>query len=354
MFLEDVRKKINRIDYEIINLLNERMELALRTKKQKKKVKDGKREKAVFDNIERYSHRLIQDDFSKKIFTEIISESKRLQDRNLELIGFQGEHGANCEVASKTFNPDYVPIPCLEFVDVFEGLENRNFDLGILPVENTLEGAVTEVNDLLINSDRDIQIIGEVKLSINHCLLTLPETDHREIKVVYSHSQALAQCRGFISRNNLESRPFYDTAGAARMISTTRPKAAAAIASRLCAELYDLEIIKENIEDEMTNSTRFLILSKGKKDVNGDKCSIVFSTKHEAGALFNVLKIFSDTSINLTRIESRPLRKDPGNYAFLLDFKGSDREKKVQGVLESVKQKTVMYKFLGCYKEAVR
>ena len=231
MYQDDVRKKINRIDYEIIKLLNDRMELALRTRKQKSKTKDRNREKAVFDNIGKYSHKLVHRDFSRNLFSEIMNESKRLQDQNLELIGFQGEHGANCEVASKTFNPDLVPIPCLEFADVFEGLENKNFDLGILPVENTLEGAVTEVNDLLINNKIDVRIVGEVKLAINHCLLTLPENDHREIKIVYSHSQALAQCRGFISRNNLEPRPFYDTAGAARMISNMRPKAAAAIAS---------------------------------------------------------------------------------------------------------------------------
>ncbi|MBI4713302.1 MAG: prephenate dehydratase, partial [Planctomycetes bacterium] len=214
--------------------------------------------------------------------------------------------------------------------------------------ENSLEGAVTEVNDLLVGTE--LKIVAEVKLPIHHSLLSLPETDYREIKAVYSHPQALAQCRGFLSRNNLEPVPFYDTAGAAKMISETRPKAVAAIASRHCAELYDLEIIKDEIEDDKSNFTRFLVLANESAKESGNKCSIVFSTKHEAGTLFAVLKIFSDAGINLTRIESRPIRTDPGKYAFFLDFQGSDRDQKVVRALAEAKQKSVMFKLLGCYK----
>jgi len=352
MNLKEVRLKINNIDYEIIKLLNERMELSIRTKKLKSAIRDVEREKEVMDNIYRYSHSLIEKEFSKNLFLQIIAESRRLQNKELRLIGFQGEHGANSDVAIGKFNPELAAIPCREFIEVFEGVKTDKFELGILPVENSLEGAVTEVNDLLINSDTDLNIVGEIKLPINHSLMALPETDHREIKLVYSHPQALAQCRGFLIRNHLEPRPFYDTAGAAKMISINRPKAAAAIANSLCAELYNLEIIKENIEDEITNFTRFLIVSKIKSPEAGDKCSIIFSTKHEAGALFGVLSLFSDASINLTRIESRPFRKDPGSYAFLMDFKGSIQDDKVNQILKSVKTRVNLYKFLGCYKEA--
>ena len=171
--------------------------------------------------------------------------------------------------------------------------------------------------------ETELKIVGEIKIPIHHCLLALPETEYRDLKIVYSHPQALAQCREFISRHKLEPRPFYDTAGAAKMLSEDRPDAACAIANKLCAELYHLEIIQENVEDHESNSTRFVILSRDESSEPGNKCSIMFSLKDEAGALFSILKIFSDRAINLTRIESRPHRNDPGNYVFFTDFEGS-------------------------------
>ncbi|MBU0532816.1 prephenate dehydratase [Candidatus Micrarchaeota archaeon] len=352
MDLEKIRKKIDFIDAEIVKLLNERMEFALRTKKLKENIVDAKREEEVFGQIRKYSQGLIRPEFSGKVFDEIIKESVRLQEIDQKLVGFQGEHGAFGEVAIKKYDASLVPIPCMEFIDVFEGVRKNQLDFGLVPVENSLEGAVTQVNDLLVETD--LSIVGEINTPITHCLLALPETDYREIRVVYSHPQALAQCRKFISRNKLEPRPFYDTAGAAKMLSKEKPRAASAVASKLCAELYNLEIIKENIEDTDTNSTRFILLSKEKSSEKGDKCSVIFSTKHQAGALFSVLELFAKAEINLTRIESRPIRTDPGNYAFLLDFQGSDEDGKVIEILEKTKEKTSMYKFLGCYREAQR
>lgn len=350
MELNELRTKIDRIDSELLNLLGKRMEYALRTKRMKKSVDDPTREKEVIDSARKQSKGLIRPEFSQKLFEQIIAESKSLQQTDLKLAGFQGEHGAYSEVAVKEYGKGLVPIPCLEFVDIFEAVGKGQLDYGVVPVENSLEGAVTVVNDLLVETD--LQIVGEVKVPIHHCLLALHDTDYRDIKVVYSHPQALAQCRGFIARNKLEPRPYYDTAGAAMMLANERPKAAAAIAGRLCAEMYDLEVLKENIEDHESNYTRFVVLSKHRSGEKGDKCSIIFSTAHKAGALYSVLKIFSDAGINLTRIESRPIRKDPGKYAFLLDFLGSDSDAKVADVLEKVKKETPMYKFLGCYKEA--
>jgi prephenate dehydratase/chorismate mutase len=350
MELGEARKRIDQIDADIIKMLSERMELALRAGKLKDQVFDPEREKKVLENVTSRSHGVLRSDFSEKIFRDIITESKQLQERGLTLMGFQGEHGAFGEVASGKYNSEMIPIPCREFVDVFNGVANNQIDLGIVPVENSLEGAVTQVNDLLIESE--LKIAGEVRIPINHCLLTLPDTDYREIKVVYSHPQALAQCRGFLQRNNLEPRPYYDTAGSAKMLSRDMPKASAAIASSLCAELYNLQVIKENIEDHSSNSTRFVVISNKTNSNGGNKCSLVFATEHRAGKLFNILKLFADAEINLTRIESRPLRSEPGNYAFLLDFQGSDKDENVIKLLETVRQKTILYKFLGSYEEA--
>jgi prephenate dehydratase/chorismate mutase/prephenate dehydratase len=351
MELTELRKKIDGIDEEILKLLNRRMEFALRTSKLKDGIADESREKEVLEMAERHSKGLISPGFTKRIYDEIIKESKELQGKDATIVGFQGEHGAYSEVAVRGADKSWVPIPCTEFMDVFDGVKNGQLDLGVVPVENSLEGAVTQVNDLLVETD--LRIVGEVKVPVHHCLLALPESDYRDIKVVYSHPQALAQCRGLISRNKLEPRPYYDTAGAAMMLANERPKAAAVIASRLCAEVYDLEVLKENVEDHDANYTRFVVLSKEPASEEGNKCSVIFSTAHKAGALFNVLKVFSDAEINLTRIESRPIRKDPGKFAFLLDFQGSDRDEKVKTALEKMKEETEMFNFLGCYKEAV-
>jgi len=351
MEISDLREKIDRIDFELLKLIQTRMEIALKTKKFKADVVDSKREEEVLNRVVSHSKvlGLMSPEFTEHLFSKIMEESKQLQAKGYRLVGFQGEHGAFSEVAARKYDLELVYIPCVEFADVFEGVEEGYLDLGIVPVENSLGGAITQVNELLIETP--LKIISEVKIPVHHYLLTLPETDYREIRVVYSHPQALTQCRNFLTRNHLEAQPYYDTAGAARMLSMERPKATAAIASELCGEIYDLEIIKENIEDHEENKTRFLVLSKCDLDEPGTKCSIIFSAAHRAGSLFAVLKIFAEAGINLTRIESMPNREDPGNYYFFLDFEGDVRDENIKQVLAAVVQHTIMYKFLGCYKE---
>ncbi len=347
--LGKMRKRIDAIDQEIIKMLNERMEIAARARKLKSAVEDPEMEKQVVANVRAHSRNLMAPDFSEKLFRDVVAESKRIQSRDSMLVGFQGEHGANSEIALSAYDSMLVPIPCAEFADVFEGVKKSQLDLGMVPVENSLEGAVGQVNDLLVEAD--LKVIGEITIPIHHNLLALPCSSDLEIRTVYSHPQALAQCRGFISRNRLEPRPFYDTAGAAKMLSEERMKGAAVIASPLCAGLYNLEIIKDNIEDDASNATRFVLLSREESGEKGNKCSTIFSTRHEAGALFRVLKIFADANINLTRIESRRVRDDSRKYAFLMDFQGSDKEAGVAGALAKLEKEASMYKFLGCYRE---
>ena len=242
-----------------------------------------------------------------------------------------------------------VSISCKEFSEVFKGVNSGIYDFGIVPVENTLGGIVGEVNDIMFKTD--LHIVGAVDLKIHHALMTLHDIDHREIKTVYSHPQALAQCREFLIRNKLEPSPFYDTAGAARWLTEKQPKGSAVIASKLAGDLYNLKIVKENIEDHEVNRTRFLILAKEaiSKDMAGEKCSIVFSTKDKAGVLYEILNIFAEKNINLTRIESVPSR--PGEYAFFVDFIGSSSDKPVSEVINQVKTRTSNFRFLGCYSE---
>jgi len=350
MKLDEIRSKIDKVDRELLVLLQERMGLALRSKKFKVNVGDPEREENLLARAERMNLDLVEQSFTRQLLKTIIEESKRLQREERQLVAFQGEHGAYGEVAARHLVPGGAFIPCMEFVDVFRGVEEGYLDLGVVPVENSLEGAVTQVNDLLTSTN--LNVIGEAKVSVKHCLLATEATDYREIRLVYSHPQALAQCRGFLLRNKLEPRPFYDTAGAAKMIARENPKAAAAIASALSAELYDLEIIKDGIEDGPANTTRFLLLSREPYTAGGDKTSIIFATAHEAGQLFKVLSLFAEAHINLTRIASMPLRSDPGNYAFFLDFEGAYQDKTVAPVLAQMKELTISMKNLGSYPAA--
>jgi prephenate dehydratase len=344
---EDIYKKIDKIDRELLVLLQERMGWVLRSNKFKQTASDAAAEAEMLTRFEQLNLDLMERSFTKQLLKTIIDESKRLQQEDRQLIAFQGEHGAYGEVAARKLVPGGAYIPCLEFIDVFRGVEEGYLDLGVVPVENSLEGAVTQVNELLTTTN--LKVIGEAKISVNHCLLATDVTDYREIRQVYSHPQALAQCREFLMRNKLEPRPYYDTAGAAKMLARENPKAAAAIASALSADLYNLEIIKEGIEDGPSNSTRFLLLSREPYADKAEKTSIIFATAHEAGRLFAVLQLFAEADINLTRIASMPLRSDPDNYSFFLDFEGSDKDENVIRLLNQMKDLTISLKNLGSY-----
>ena len=347
MKLDEIRRRIDKIDRELLVLLQERMGLAIQAKKFKTKVQDSKREEVVLSRAERMNLDLVKGSFSRQLLGAIIEESKRLQHQDRQLVAFQGEPGAYGDVASRRLAPGGAYIPCLEFADVFNGVAEGYLDLGVVPVENSLEGAVTQVNDLLTTTD--LYIIGELRLPVNHCLLALEPVDLREIRVVYSHPQALAQCHQFLMKNKMEPRPYYDTAGAAKMLARENPRAAAAIASDLCSELYDLDIIARNIADGAVNFTRFLLMSREPSKVRGEKTSIIFTTAHEAGQLFNVIGIFAEAKINLTRIASMPVRQDPGNYSFFMDFEGAIDDPHIEAVFEKMKKMSIKVKCLGSY-----
>lgn len=347
MKLQQIRDAIDKTDRELVSLLAKRMELGLRTRPFKKDTLDTSREKAVLERADKSRLGLLEKAFVQDAFTSIMAESKRLQNQDLSLVAFQGEHGAYSELASRKLVPQKAAyIPCSRFSEVFDGVENGGFDIGIVPVENSLEGAVTQVNNLLTGTN--LKVVGETVVSIDHCLLVRPGLDHREIKAVYSHPQALGQCSGFIERNGLEARPYYDTAGAAKMLIEEEVNAAA-IASSLCAEIYGLDILKKHIEDDASNQTRFLMLSKTASKVEGNKCSLVFSTTHEAGKLFEVLQVFANAKVNLTRIASMPHREDQGNYNFFLDFEGNQNDPQIKEVIGAVKSHSKNLNFLGCY-----
>jgi prephenate dehydratase len=348
MKLDDIRGRIDQIDRELLVLLQERMGLALRSRKFKSAVADPRREQDVLARAERMNLDLIKGSFARQLLGHIIEQSKRLQLQERLLVAFQGEHGAYGEIASRRLAPPGSAfIPCQEFADVFEGVEQGSLDLGVVPVENSLEGMVTPVNDLLTTTG--LHIIGEARVAVQHCLLAVEPATLGELRAVYSHPQALAQCQSFLRRHRLEARPYYDTAGAAKMIAREHLRSAAAIGSALCAELYDLEIVAEAIADGPGNTTRFLLLSRRPFQGRGAKSSILFTTAHQAGQLYGVLRLFAEAGINLTRIASIPVRSDPGRFSFFLDFEGDAADAHVAPVLAQLARQATAFRCLGSY-----
>jgi prephenate dehydratase len=268
-------------------------------------------------------------------------------------IGFQGESGSYSETSASTRFPDPNNsfIPFKSFRDLFDAVENTIVDLAVVPVENSTEGSVNETCDLLI--EKPLFVIGEIYQKINHCLIINKDSYPENISVVYSHPQALAQCRRYIQSRSFESIPMYDTAGSVKFIKETLKNNAAAIASKRAAQIYDMKIMEENIEDNSNNFTRFFIISKRYENTsNHDKISIIFSISHTPGSLYSILKEFALREINLTKIESRPTKDIPWEYYFFVDLEGNTNEKRISDSLSSIGNIAKSFKLLGSYKKA--
>ena len=262
-------------------------------------------------------------------------------------VSFQGERGAYSDAASISFFGDNIEvIPCPTFADVLKNTENGVSDYSVLPVENSLEGSVGESNDLLLSTN--LKAVNEIYHRIHHCLIGTGSL--ADIDTVYSHPQALGQCRQFIQENSLKTIPSYDTAGSVKIIKDLNKSNVACIASKNAAEIFGVPVIQDGIEDNANNYTRFLIFSKEKNDkTENSKTSIIFSVKHEAGALYQIINEFYQNKINLTKIESRPNKNTLGEYNFYVDFEGHQDDSTVKDVLQKLRDNTTFLKILGSY-----
>ena len=267
-------------------------------------------------------------------------------------VAFQGELGAYSEMAVYSFFGQNIEVlPCKSFDDVFESVKVRKVDYGVVPIENSIEGSVNRTYDLFL--EYDLKVCGEIIIRVSHCLIAHKNSKLEEIKTVFSHPQALAQCRKFLEQHNLRAISTFDTAGSVKMIKEEKMMDSAAIASERAAQIYGMTILERDIEDSKNNSTRFFVLDKQDSPYSGeDKTSIIFAAKSIPGALYKVLKEFADRNINLTKIESRPTKQTPWEYHFYLDFEGHRIETKCQEALKSIKDKTLFIKILGSYKAA--
>jgi len=273
-------------------------------------------------------------------------------------VAFQGELGAFSQVAASQLAEGFEPVPLAAFDLVFEAVANGKCDAAVIPIENSLHGSVHENYDHLLRYDLPIQ--GETFVRIVHNLIAPPGVKRAHIGRVYSHPVALNQCRHFFEANpEFEKTPFYDTAGSVKMLMETGATDAGAIASAAAAAIYGARILQKSIEDDRENYTRFFLLRRPKKkpamrpapDVRY-KTSIVFTVRNIPGALFRALSAFALRDLNLTKIESRPLRGKPWDYLFYVDFIGHASDPVTKHALGHLAELADMWRVLGCYPAA--
>jgi len=352
MSLEELRKKIDELDHQLVKLLNERARVVVEIGKLKSKtdkpVYAPDREKDVFARISGANKGPLPDRCLTAIWRELMSGSFVLE-RPLR-IGYLGPGGSFSHTASMLkFGQSVEYEPLADITSIFDEVSKGHCDLGLAPVENTMGGGVIETLDALIDSD--VKVCAEVLMAIHHSLLG--NCSLEEIEKIYSKPEVFVQCRNWLSATfkDAQTVPVASTARAAQ-IAADEPRAAA-IGSNIAAELYGLRIICENVEDIANNITRFLVISReDAKPTGEDKTAILFSTAHKAGALADVLEVFKRYEINLTNIESRPSKKRQWEYYFFVDLLGHRTDKNVQEGMEETRKHCLQLSILGSFPRA--
>jgi len=264
-------------------------------------------------------------------------------------IAFQGEHGAYSEqVIFEYFGKNVESIPCESFDALFDAVASNKVEAGFAPIENSLAGSIHQNYDLLLR--HNLHIVGEYFLRVRHCLITMPNVKKEDIKKAISHPQALGQCANYLRNLGIKPESVYDTAGSVKILKESGARDTAAIASKRAAEIYEMQILEEGIEDNSENFTRFLCLSTESIVPKEEaKTSIVFTLKNQAGALYKALSAFALRDIDLTKIESRPLQGKPWEYLFYIDFVGSQNDEICKKALENLGEYALMLRVLGSY-----
>ncbi len=265
-------------------------------------------------------------------------------------VAFQGEPGAYSEQAVFNYFGNVETLPRESFDAVFEAVVAGASDRALIPIENSLAGSIHQNYDLLLR--HNLHIVGEYLLRVRHCLIALPGVKKEDIKKAISHPQALGQCAAYLRSHSIKAEQVYDTAGSVKMLKESGARDTAAIASRRAAELYEMNILEEGIEDNPENYTRFLAIQREAviPDASQEaKTSIVFTLKNQPGALFKAMSVFALRDIDLTKIESRPLQGKPWEYLFYIDFIGAAQEDTVRRALDHLGEYALTLRVLGSY-----
>lgn len=371
MDLNDIREQINEIDNEIVKLLTKRMSCSIDVANFKVKnnlpVLNAEREKEVLQKVssktpglesEMYALYSAIMDISKAQQYPIVYNSSEYKAKIFS--GFEnnstpskvicaGMDGAFSCMAAKTLFPNAELSFTEDFSDIFSRVKSGEFECGIIPVENSFAGSVVENYDYLMQYD--MYITDAITIPVSHCLMGLSGSKGK-IKSVYSHEQALAQCAEFVERNGYTPSLYKNTALAAKYVAEKGDETIGAIASEIAAQINGLEIFEKDIQSSKVNSTRFVAISnKLSISDDADTISISFSLPHDtAGALFCVLSGLAALGLNMTKIESRPLKSSPFEYMFYMDFIGNVKDEKTWGLLCGLKEQLPEFKFYGNYK----
>jgi len=262
-------------------------------------------------------------------------------------LAYQGEPGAYSEAAALLFSPHADTLPCKTFDEVFNAVMENRATHGVLPMENSIGGTIHRNYDLLV--DHETVITGEVELDVVHCLQGLPGTKLHEVRTVYSHPQALTQCEQYLKDLGATVEAVYDTAGGAKLVAEKRLSGAAALASRRAAEVFGLEVIQEAVQDFDYNITRFFVIG-GTTPTDANKTTIVFALPSTPGSLFKALSAFALRDINLSKLESRPIRGRPWEYLFYVDIDAKRDELPLARALTQLGELAKWTRVLGTYK----
>ena len=368
--LKESREKIDRIDKEITRLFEERMEVANDVAAYKrstgKKVYDPEREQQKLKTLRSYASTEFNETAVEDLFRQIMSISRKYQYQTLgpgaATIPFEqvehldvnedtrvvyfGERGAFSEQAmSEYFGDKITAFNKTTFRDVIETVANGEAKYGVIPIENTSTGGINDTYDLLL--DYDITIVAEHVVKVEQALLGKPGAKISDIKKVYSHPQGIMQCSKFITEQGMESESYMSTSSAAKKVAEEDDISQGAIASTRAAKLFGLDVLKESINFENSNYTRFIIVTNQKVFLsNANKISLSFEIKHQAGALYNMLSNFYYNDLNLTKIESRPIENRNWEYQFFVDIEGNLNDPGVRNALacisECAKQLTIL------------
>lgn len=375
MDLLDLRKQIDEIDSELIPLLLKRMGIS--EKVAEYKVKNGlpvlneQREKEILDGVRNrcgeqgdaiatvFSATM---DASRALQHKIIGDGKEIKDAvknavsNEELsdetvpVACAGVDGGNTSMAAKKLFPKSEIKYYKQFEDVFEAVNRGEAPLGVIPIENSTAGSVHESYDLVMKYK--FYVVGSYSLEINHCLCANKDAKYEDIKDVYSHPQALAQCSAFMKNFGFTGINYSNTAAAAKFVAESKKNDIAAICSKEAGNKYGLKILKTGIQNISNNKTRFIVISKNLFiDKNADKISVIFSLPHTTGSLYRVLGRFSMAGLNLTKLESCPMENGDFSYYFYTDLLGSVKEEKTLDLICALSSELPDFKFLGNYHE---
>lgn len=352
MNLDDLRKQIDSLDEEIVRLLNERINVVLSIGEEKKKagaeIYVPARERAVFDKIRALNKGPLPDESAHAIYREIMSAALALE-TEMKIAYLGPEATFTHQAARNKFGVSVEYIPAGTISEVFDRVQNRSAEYGVVPIENSTEGAVTHTFDQFATTT--LKICAEIYLPISLHLLS--KSPRQEVSMIFSKQEAFGQCRSWLASNmpNIPLSPVESTTRAVQLALET--PGAAAIASVMASDLYNIEMLAENIQDLQGNTTRFLVIGRRYGPATGhDKTSIVFGVKHKVGALYDALSVFKTDNINMTKIESRPSRNKNWEYYFFVDIDGHAEDPQVARALDELQEHCTLMTVLGSYPKA--